>query len=75
MYKRFYTFLLRGLLACFQGSRDTMIYGISVETTGLDMAVDILADVVLRPVITEEYLEMIRTTIRYIFDFTHPSTI
>lgn len=42
-----------------------MIYGISVETTGLEMAVNILADVVLRPVITDEYLEMIRTTIRY----------
>jgi len=53
-----------GICDC-QGSRDTMIYGISVETTGLEMAVDILADVVLRPVITEEYLEMIRTTISY----------
>ena len=49
-----------------------MIYGFSVETTGFEMTNDILADV-LGPVIKEEYLEMIRTTIRYIFDFTHLS--
>ena len=53
-----------GICDC-QGSRDTMIYGISVETTGLELAVDILADVVLRPIIDEEQMEMIRTTINY----------
>lgn len=53
-----------GICDC-QGSRDTMIYGISVETTGLRLAVDILADVVLRPEITDEQMEMIRTTIAY----------
>jgi len=53
-----------GICDC-QGSRDTMIYGISVETSGLEMAVDILADVVLRPIVNDEQMEMIRTTISY----------
>ena len=53
-----------GICDC-QGSRDTMIYGISVETSGLAMAVDILADVVLRPIVNDEQMEMIRTTISY----------
>lgn len=53
-----------GICDC-QGSRDTMIYGISVETTGLEMAVDILADVVLRPVVTDQFIEDIRKHISY----------
>lgn len=34
--------------------RDTLIYATSVETKGLDKAVEIMGEVVLRPLITEE---------------------
>ncbi|RXG60105.1 Mitochondrial-processing peptidase subunit alpha [Armadillidium vulgare] len=44
---------LGGICDC-QSSRDTLIYATSVETTGLDKAVEILGDVVLRPRFTEE---------------------
>lgn len=53
-----------GICDC-QGSRDTMIYGISVETRGLEKAVEILAEVVLRPLLSPEYLEMIKTLLTY----------
>ena len=46
-------------------SRDTFIYAASIENHGLDTAVKILGDVVLRPNITPEEIEDARMAIRF----------
>ena len=48
-----------GICDC-QSTRDTFLYAASVDSRGLDATVEILGDVVLRPQITEEELEMVR---------------
>jgi len=53
-----------GICDC-QGTRDTMIYGISVETIGLEKAVDILGEVVLRPLVNDEAMEQMRMVINF----------
>jgi processing peptidase subunit alpha len=42
-----------GICDC-QASRDTFVYAASAERRGLDMVVQVLGDIVLRPQITEE---------------------
>ncbi|XP_045195947.2 mitochondrial-processing peptidase subunit alpha-like [Mercenaria mercenaria] len=53
-----------GICDC-QSSRDTMIYAMSAETTGLPEVLDILSDVVFRPVIDDPEMEMARQTIGF----------
>ena len=53
-----------GICDC-QSTRDTFLYAASVDSRGLEATVEILGDVVLRPKITDEELEMVRMAIRY----------
>lgn len=55
---------LGGICDC-QGSRDTLVYAASAETVGLEKVVDILSDVVLRPLITPEEMEDARAAISF----------
>ncbi|XP_076455236.1 mitochondrial-processing peptidase subunit alpha-like [Babylonia areolata] len=48
-----------------QGSRDTLVYAASAETHGIDSVMDILSDVVLRPLITPEEMEDARMAISF----------
>jgi len=59
-----------GICDC-QSTRDTFLYAASVDSRGLDATVEILGDVVLRPQITEEELEMVRMAIRYELEDAH----
>ena len=54
-----------GICDC-QSTRDTFLYAASVDRRGLDSTIEILGDVVLRPVITEEELEASKAAIRYV---------
>ncbi|XP_067944703.1 mitochondrial-processing peptidase subunit alpha-like [Watersipora subatra] len=53
-----------GICDC-QSSRDTMIHAISLQKAGLDTAVEILSEVVLRPCFTEEEVEQSRQAIDF----------
>jgi len=53
-----------GICDC-QSTRDTFLYAASIHRRGLDSTMEILADVVLRPQITDEELDMVRQAIRY----------
>ncbi|XP_071096614.1 mitochondrial-processing peptidase subunit alpha-like isoform X1 [Haliotis cracherodii] len=53
-----------GICDC-QGSRDTLIYAASAETTGLPAVMNILSEVVLRPNITDNELEDSRVAISF----------
>lgn len=53
-----------GICDC-QASRDTFIYAASAERLGLDVVIKLLSDVVLRPLITEEELNIARQTIQF----------
>ncbi len=53
-----------GICDC-QSTRDTFLYAASVDSRGLEATVDILGEVVLRPQITDEELEMVKMAIRY----------
>ncbi|XP_002736805.2 mitochondrial-processing peptidase subunit alpha-like, partial [Saccoglossus kowalevskii] len=48
-----------------QSSRDTMVYAMSVESTGLDAGVCVLADAVLHPLLTPEEIELAALTIQF----------
>lgn len=48
-----------------QASRDTFIYAVSAYASGLDDIMNLLGEVVLRPRITEEELEIARQTIGF----------
>lgn len=55
-----------GICDC-QASRDTFIYAASAERRGLDTVVQILSDIVLRPQITEDEVNVfIRYHLTYI---------
>lgn len=55
-----------GICDC-QASRDTFIYAASAERRGLDTVVQILGDIVLRPQITEDEVNVfIRYHLTYI---------
>lgn len=48
-----------------QASRDTFIYATSAYSTGVDDVVNLLAEVTLRPLITEEEVEIARQTVGF----------
>lgn len=56
--------LYGGICDC-QSTRDTFLYAASVDSRGLEATVDILGEVVLRPKINEEELEVSRMAIQY----------
>ncbi|XP_076233343.1 mitochondrial-processing peptidase subunit alpha isoform X2 [Calliopsis andreniformis] len=53
-----------GICDC-QASRDTFVYAASAERHGLDTVVQILGDIVLRPQITEEEVNIAKQMIRF----------
>lgn len=53
-----------GICDC-QGSRDSLIYAASIDSRGLETIVDILSEVVLRPQITDEDLDIARKIISF----------
>ncbi|XP_034934529.1 mitochondrial-processing peptidase subunit alpha [Chelonus insularis] len=53
-----------GICDC-QASRDTIIYAASAERQGLDTVTKILGDIVLRPKITEEEVNIARQTVQF----------
>ena len=46
-------------------SRDTFLYAASVDSRGLEPTVDILGDVVLRPLLTDDELQLSRMAINF----------
>jgi processing peptidase subunit alpha len=52
-----------GICDC-QSTRDTFLYAASVDSRGLDAAVEIIADVVLRPEMSEEEIDIARHAVR-----------
>ena len=53
-----------GICDC-QGSRDSLIYAASIDSRGLGVIVNILSEVVLRPQITDEDLDIARKVISF----------
>lgn len=53
-----------GICDC-QGSRDTLIYAASIDSRGLDTIIKLLSEVILKPTISPEEMEIARQTIRY----------
>ena len=63
---KFFVFRLEkfgGICDC-QSTRDTFLYAASVDSRGLDAAIEIIADVVLRPEISEQEIELARYAIK-----------
>ncbi|XP_043276457.1 mitochondrial-processing peptidase subunit alpha [Venturia canescens] len=56
-----------GICDC-QASRDTFVYAASAERNGLETVTRILADIVLRPQITDEELDVARQTVEFELD-------
>ncbi|KAI8792225.1 mitochondrial-processing peptidase subunit alpha-like [Biomphalaria glabrata] len=59
-----------GICDC-QGSRDTLVYAASARTYGLESVMNILSDVVLRPVYPDEQIEDARQAIRFEIEAMH----
>jgi len=53
-----------GICDC-QSTRDTFLYAASIDRRGLEATLEILGDVVLRPQIRDDELDMVRQAIRY----------
>ncbi|XP_072908421.1 mitochondrial-processing peptidase subunit alpha [Hemitrygon akajei] len=53
-----------GICDC-QSSRDTTMFAVSAEVKGLETVVNLLADVVLQPRLTDEELDMTRLAVRF----------
>lgn len=53
-----------GICDC-QGSRDTLIYAASIDSRGLETIVKILSEVVLKPKLTDDEMELARRTIQF----------
>ncbi|CAN0247784.1 unnamed protein product [Lampetra planeri] len=53
-----------GICDC-QTSRDTTMYAVSVDSSGLETVVSLLSDVILQPRFTDEELEMTKMTIGF----------
>lgn len=53
-----------GICDC-QSTRDTFLYAASFHRRGLDSTMEILADVVLRPQVRDDELDLVRQAIRY----------
>ncbi|GFR68364.1 mitochondrial-processing peptidase subunit alpha, partial [Elysia marginata] len=59
-----------GICDC-QGSRDTLVYAASARTSGLDIVMKILSDVVLRPTFPEEQMDDTRQAIQFEIEAMH----
>ncbi|EGI65188.1 Mitochondrial-processing peptidase subunit alpha [Acromyrmex echinatior] len=59
-----------GICDC-QASRDTFVYAASAERRGLDIVTQILSDVVLRPQITEEEVQIAKQTVHFELESLH----
>ncbi|XP_012528238.2 mitochondrial-processing peptidase subunit alpha isoform X2 [Monomorium pharaonis] len=59
-----------GICDC-QASRDTFVYAASAERRGLDIVTQVLGDIVLRPQITEEEVQIARQTVRFELESLH----
>lgn len=59
-----------GICDC-QSSRDTFIYAASADSRGLDQVTKVLAEVVLRPQLKEEEVELARQTILFELESLH----
>ncbi|EMP34623.1 Mitochondrial-processing peptidase subunit alpha, partial [Chelonia mydas] len=53
-----------GICDC-QASRDTTMYAVSADAKGLDTVVNLLADVVLQPRLSDEEIEMTRMAVQF----------
>jgi len=53
-----------GLCDC-QSTRDTFLYASSVEKSGLASTVELLGDVILRPRLKEEEIELARSAVEF----------
>ncbi|CAL1544137.1 unnamed protein product [Lymnaea stagnalis] len=59
-----------GICDC-QGSRDTLVYAASARSNGLDVVMNILSDVVLRPLYPDEQMEDARQAIKFEIEAMH----
>lgn len=59
-----------GICDC-QASRDTFVYAASAERRGLDIVTQVLGDIVLRPKITEEEVQIARQTVQFELESLH----
>ncbi|XP_012231557.1 mitochondrial-processing peptidase subunit alpha isoform X2 [Linepithema humile] len=59
-----------GICDC-QASRDTFVYAASAERRGLDIVTQVLGDIVLRPQITEEEVQIARQTVHFELESLH----
>lgn len=59
-----------GICDC-QASRDTFVYAASAERHGLDTVTQILGDIVLRPQITEDEVNVAKQTVRFELESLH----
>ncbi|XP_024878412.1 mitochondrial-processing peptidase subunit alpha isoform X1 [Temnothorax curvispinosus] len=59
-----------GICDC-QASRDTFVYAASAERRGLDIVTQVLGDIVLRPQITEEEVQISRQTVHFELESLH----
>ncbi|XP_072744331.1 mitochondrial-processing peptidase subunit alpha [Anoplolepis gracilipes] len=59
-----------GICDC-QASRDTFVYAASAERNGLDIVTQVLGDIVLRPQITEEEVQIARQTVQFELESLH----
>ncbi|XP_050465436.1 mitochondrial-processing peptidase subunit alpha [Cataglyphis hispanica] len=59
-----------GICDC-QASRDTFVYAASAERRGLDIVTQVLGDIVLRPQITEEEVQIARQTVQFELESLH----
>ncbi|XP_062606043.1 mitochondrial-processing peptidase subunit alpha-like [Saccostrea cucullata] len=53
-----------GVCDC-QSSRDALIYAMSIETEGLEKGLDILSEVAMRPVITDEQIDYCKMAVAF----------
>lgn len=60
-----------GAICDCQASRDTFIYAASAQRRGLDLVTQVLADIVLRPQITEEEIQIARQTVQFELEALH----
>lgn len=59
-----------GICDC-QASRDTFVYAASAERRGLDIITQVLGDIVLRPKITEEEVQIAKQTVQFELESLH----
>ncbi|XP_014478164.1 PREDICTED: mitochondrial-processing peptidase subunit alpha isoform X1 [Dinoponera quadriceps] len=60
-----------GAICDCQASRDTFIYAASAQRRGLDLVTQVLGDVVLRPQITDEEVQIAKQTVQFELESLH----